>query len=91
MQTDYWLNKLMFDLQGPDGKELWSEHRETTLDKYPLSLEIREALLRDDYEYLYPLTNPYLMRFFLLICGHADEASIKILSSIGVNREKTNG
>ena len=91
MQTDYWLNKLMFDLQGPDGKVLWSEHRETTLDKYPLSLEIREALLRDDYEYLYPLTNPYLMRFFLLICGHYDEASIKILSSIGVNREKTNG
>ncbi len=91
MQTDYWLNKLMFDLQGPEGKELWAEHRKATLDKYPLSLEIRTALLRDDYEFLYPLTNPYLMRFFLLICGYDDENSIKILSSIRVNKERTNG
>ncbi len=91
MQSDYWLNKLMFDLQGPDGKNLWSEHRETTIDKYPVSHEIRQALLSDDYEYLYPRTNPYLMRFFLLICGYDDQKSIEILSSIDTRKEEVNG
>lgn len=91
MQSDYWLNKLMFDLQGPDGKKLWSEHRETTINKYPVSHEIRQALLSDDYEYLYPRTNPYLMRFFLLICGYDDQKSIEILSSIDTRKGGING
>ena len=33
--TDYWLNKLMFDLQGPGGKERWRDDREAVLDAYP--------------------------------------------------------
>ena len=92
MATDYWLNKLLFDLQGPEGKSRWAlENREGTLEAYPVSSEIRQALLDDDYEYLYPVTNPYLMRFFLLICGHDDKKSIEILSSINVNEEKAHG
>lgn len=92
MATDYWLNKLIFDLQGPDGKNRWARsNRENTLDAYPVSSKIRQALLDDDYEFLYPLTNPYLMRFFLLICGHDDEKSIKILSSIDMKEEPIHG
>ena len=67
MATDYWLNKLLFDLQGPEGKVSWApENREATLEAYPVSSEVRQALLDDNYEYLYPVTNPYLMRFFLI-------------------------
>ena len=25
--TDYWANKAIFDLQGPDGKDQWTNHR----------------------------------------------------------------
>jgi len=90
MATDYWLNKLMFDLQGPDGKSRWApENREATMADYPVSPEIRQALLDDDYAYLYPVTNPYLMRFFLLICGHDDDKSIEILSGKGVLQRVT--
>ena len=92
MATDYWLNKLLFDLQGPEGRSRWDpENREATLEGYPVSSEVRQALLGDDYEYLYPVTNPYLMRFFLLICGHDDKKSIEILSSIDVNEEGARG
>ncbi|MBK18351.1 MAG: hypothetical protein CMM52_05890 [Rhodospirillaceae bacterium] len=91
MATDYWLNKLIFDLQGPDGKDQWSNHREETIDKYPVSAEIRQALIDDNYAYLYPLTNPYLMRFFLLISGNDDQKSIEILSAIEVNEETAHG
>ena len=92
MATDYWLNKLMFDLQGPDGKSRWApENREATMANYPVSSEIRQALLDDDFAYLYPVTNAYLMRFFLLICGHDDDKSIEILSAIDVSEETAHG
>ena len=90
--TDYWLNKLMFDLQGPDGRERWARHRDEIVNEYPLSDEIRRALLEDDFDVIQPLANPYLMRFFLLICGHGDEESIRLLRDIGARRgEAVNG
>lgn len=86
--TDYWLNKLIFDLQGPGAHERWAERREQVVDDYPVSPEIRRALLEDDFDVLQPLVNPYLMRFFLLICGHDDEGSIRILEGIGERRKE---
>lgn len=86
--TDYWLNKLMFDLQGPGGKERWAEKREETVDRYPLSPEVRRALLEDDLDVIQPLVNPYLLRFYLLINGYDDEGSIKALSDIGRRRQE---
>ena len=91
MALDYWLNKLMFDLQGDDGRDLWTNHREEVIAKYPVSLEIKQALLKDDFAFLYHKTNPYLMRFFLLICGHGDAESIKILSAIDPQEKLNNG
>lgn len=90
--ADYWLNKLMFDLQGDDGKDRWANSREEVVDSYPLSPEVRKALLEDDYDVIQPLANPYLMRFFLLISGHDDAGSIRILSDIGKRqKEVANG
>lgn len=81
--TDYWLNKLMFDLQEEGGKERWRGSREEVVDGYPLRPEVRRALLEDDYDLIQPLANPYLLRFFLLMCGHDDAGSIRILNGIG--------
>lgn len=86
--VDYWLNKLMYDLQGPDAKDRWTNHRQETIDQYPLSEELKDALLNDDFAVLYPKANPYLMRFYLLICGLDDAQSIAALSAIGEQEGK---
>ena len=91
--TDYWLNKLIFELQGPDGKDQWSNHREEVIAKYRISPEIRKALMEDDIGTLLPLVNPYLMRFFLLMLGYDDEKSIAVLAEYQTDeeRERVNG
>ncbi|NBP71733.1 MAG: hypothetical protein EBU57_00715 [Alphaproteobacteria bacterium] len=86
--TDYWLNKLIFELQGPDGKDLWTNHREDVIAKYDLSPKIRKALMKDDIGTLLPLVNPYLMRFFLLMLGHDDNQSIAVLAEFQTNEDK---
>ena len=86
--TDYWLNKLIFELQGPDGKDLWTNHREDVIAKYDLSPKIRKALMKDDIGTLLPLVNPYLMRFVLLMLGHDDNQSIAVLAEFQTNEDK---
>jgi hypothetical protein len=86
--TDYWLNKLIFELQGRDGKDLWTNHREDVIAKYDLSPKIRKALMKDDIGTLLPLVNPYLMRFFLLMLGHDDNQSIAVLAEFQTNEDK---
>lgn len=91
--TDYWLNKLIFELQGPDGKELWTNNRAETIKRYPVTPEVRKALMEDDIGTLLPLVNPYLLRFYLLISGFDDDASIAALSRYQTEeeRKKVNG
>ncbi len=90
--TDYWLNKLIFDLQQPGGKERWLNHREEVVDEYPLDPDVRRALLEDDIDHIQPLVNPYLLRFYLLICGYGDAGSIALLNDIGQRQsEAANG
>lgn len=86
--TDYWLNKLIFDLQGPQGKDDWTNRREEVISGYPVSDEMRAALLADDIGTLLPYVNPYLMRFYLLISGFDDEKSIEVLSSFQTEEER---
>ena len=86
--TDYWVNKLIFDLQGPTGKDRWTNHRAEVIDAYPIPPDIRKALLEDDIETLLPLVNPYLMRFYLLISGYDDAASIEVLSRFQTEEER---
>ena len=91
--TDYWLNKLIFDLQGPDGKDQWTNHRTEVIAKYDLSPETRNALMEDDIGTLLPLVNPYLMRFFLLMLGYDDDQSIAVLAEFQTDedRKRING
>ncbi len=86
--TDYWANKLIFDLQGPDGKDQWTNHRAEFLARYPVSNDLRQAFLEDDIETLLPVVNPYLMRFFLLMLGYDDEKSISVLAALQTEDER---
>lgn len=86
--TDYWANKLVFELQGPDGKDLWTNHRAEVISRYPLSPEIEQALMNDDIGTLIPVINPYLMRFFLLMLGYDDAKSIEVLESFQTEEER---
>ena len=91
--TDYWANKMIFDLQGPDGKDQWTNHRAEIISRYQLSPELKQAFLNDDIGTLIPVINPYLMRFFLLMLGYDDAKSIAVLESFQTEeqRKRVNG
>jgi hypothetical protein len=89
--TDYWMNKMFFDLQGPGGKERWRGDRQGVLDDYPLKPELRQALIDDDFTVIYPAANPYLLRFHLLISGYDDAQSIALLKGLDENKETAHG
>ena len=82
--TDYWLNKLIFDLQEAGGKGLWTDadKRLAFIENYELSPAVQKALREDDFAFLQPLINPYLMRAYLLFCGLDDEQSNKVLHGL---------
>jgi len=82
--TDYWLNKLIFDLQEAGGKGLWTdaEKRRAFIGGYSIPPALRQALLDDDFATLQPLVNPYLMRNFLLFCGLNDDESNAVLHGL---------
>jgi hypothetical protein len=86
--TDYWTNKLVFDLQGPHGKDQWTNHRAEVIARYPVPPKIEQALLNDDIGVLIPVINPYLMRFFLLMLGYDDAKSIEVLESFQTDEER---
>lgn len=73
---DYWLSKLFFDLQTPALAGEYRADRNRFLDRYPLKPEVRRAILADDVAFLYPLVNPYLLRFYFFLSGMSDEAFI---------------
>ena len=87
--TDYWLNKLIFDLQEAGGRGLWtdSSKRLAFIDGYKVSPAIRQALIEDDFAVLQPVINPYLMRNFLLFCGLDDEESKRVLHGLHVGAQ----
>lgn len=80
---DYWLSKLFFDLQAPALATEYLEDRGKFLDRYALKSEVRRAILEDDVAFLYPLVNPYLLRYYFFIAGMSDEAFIERLREIG--------
>jgi hypothetical protein len=62
--TDYWLNKLFFDLQKqPELAAKYKNDREAVLAHYPMSAELRRAVLDDYVGAMVPHANAYLLRF----------------------------
>jgi gallate dioxygenase len=80
--TDYWLSKLFFDIQSPDTLARWKADRDAVLAEYPLSAEMREAVLDDDLEAMAPHVNPYLLRFYFSISGMKDDEMLARLHAM---------
>ena len=80
--SDYWLNKLFFDLQKPELGAQYKKDREAVLANYPLRPELRRAVLADDLAALAPHVNAYLLRFYFAIRGMKDAEFIKRLNGL---------
>lgn len=80
--TNYWLSKLFFDIQSPDNLARWKTDREAVLSGYPLSPEMRSAVLNDDLEAIAPHVNAYLLRFYFSISGMKDDEMLARLHAM---------
>jgi hypothetical protein len=85
--TDYWLNKLFFDLQQPALAAQYKNDREAVLSRYPLRAELRRAVLADDLPALAPHVNAYLLRFYFAILGVKDAEFIARLNQLPAKSE----
>ena len=79
---EYWLNKLFYDVQRPPLRDEYRTDRERVLERYPLKPETRAALLAEDFAYLAPRVNPYLLRFYFQATGMPDEEFIRRLRAL---------
>jgi hypothetical protein len=84
--TDYWLSKMFFDLQNPQAAAEYRASRRKVIDRYPLTLEVKKALMNDDVPYLAKLVNPYLLRFYFFAAGMPDAEFIKRLRAVAPDR-----
>jgi hypothetical protein len=79
---DYWLNKLFFDLQQPAVSAEFKKDRDAVLARYPMSADLRRAVVEDDIGALVPHTNAYLLRFYYAILGVKDAEFIERLNAL---------
>ena len=79
---DYWLNKLFFDIQQPAVAAEYKKDRDAVLVRYPMSAELRRAVIEDDIAKIAPHVNAYLLRFYFAICGVKDAEFIKRLNEL---------
>ena len=84
---DYWLNKLFFDLQQPAVAAEYKKNRDAVLARYPMSAELRRAVIDDDIATLASHTNAYLLRFYYVILGVKDAEFIERLNKISNTTE----
>jgi aromatic-ring opening dioxygenase LigAB LigA subunit len=82
MTRDYWLNKLFYDIQQPAVAAEYKKDRNAVLARYPMSAELRAALIGDDIATIAPHVNAYLLRFYYAICGMKDAEFIRRLNEI---------
>ena len=94
---DYWLSKLMFDLQQPAAAEEFKANREAVLARYPLKPEVRAAVDADDVTTLAKLVNPYLIRFYFVAVGRNEAWFLERIRKTGpaasnaANKEAAHG
>lgn len=79
---DYWLNKLFFDIQQPVVAAEFKKDRNAVLARYPMSDELRRALIEDDIAVLARHANAYLLRFYYAILGVKDAEFIARLNEL---------
>ena len=57
------------------------------LARYPMSAELRRAVIEDDIAKLVPHANAYLLRFYYAILGVKDAEFIQRLNALSGNTE----
>ena len=72
MATDFWLSKLMYDLQDPKLREEYRADRAGVLSRYKLEPAVVGALETHDINVLAPRVNAYLLRFYYQYSGVKD-------------------
>ncbi len=89
--TDYWLNKLFFDLQQPGKAAEFKNDKPGFLASYPLNAKLRDAVLTDDIAAIAPHANAYLLRFYYAVLGVNDQDFIKRLNALPANGASRHG
>jgi hypothetical protein len=89
--TDYWLNKLFFDLQQPELAAEYGQDPESVLARYPLSAERRRAVLDDDLPAIAPHVNALLLRFYFTMRGVKDAEFVARLNALPAEGVKHHG
>lgn len=90
--TDYWLNKLFFDLQQqPEKAARFKSDMKAVLADYPLKADLREAVISDDLATMAPHANAYLLRFYYAIRGVKDDDFIRRLNELPASGGTSNG
>ena len=80
---DYWLSKLMYDLQDADLRRRFREDPESVVAAYPLAPNVRRAAIDGDIPTLQPLVNAYLLRFYFGYRGMGDAEFIAAVRGVG--------
>lgn len=88
--TDYWLSKLFFDIQAPETLAKWKSDPESVLEDYPLSADMRAAVLANDLEAVAPHVNAYLLRFYFSISGMKDDEMLARLHAMKPDTDTRN-
>lgn len=86
MATDYWLSKLMFDLQDPKLREAYRADRASVLASYKLEPAVLRALETCDIAVLAPRVNAYLLRFYYQYSGVKDADFIADLRGLAADK-----
>jgi hypothetical protein len=91
--TDYWLSKLIFDLQAPGAIPEYRADRETVIARYPLAPDVVQALLSDNVAFLAPRVNAYLLRYYFGFAGMSDAVFLEKLHAMqpGAVKEAQHG
>ena len=93
MATDYWLSKLIYDLQAPGAVAEYRADRSKVIARYPLAPDVVQALLNDDVAFLAPRVNAYLLRYYFGFAGMSDEKFLAALHAMqsGAGKEASHG
>lgn len=88
---DYWLSKLMFDLQQPAAADEYRAQRDAVLARYKLKPEVLKALLEDDVVAMSRLVNPYLLRFYYVATGKPESWFLERIRKAAPQAEVAHG
>jgi hypothetical protein len=76
---DYWLSKMFFDLLHPALAAEFKANRDSVLERYSLSPEVRKAIGENNVPFLAERTNAYLLRYYFFATGMKDAEFIRKL------------